>query len=151
MGLLNPSGWWLGDPKTPHSRRTIELTEPTVKALRAYRARRAKALLALGHRLTSEDLIFSDASGTPLHGRHVTQRHLAPLLREAGLPAIRFHDLRHTYATLQLAAGTSPKLVAEVLGHKDVGITLDRYSHSQPTMHREAAERLDAMLGRSSG
>ncbi len=144
-------GWWLGDPKTPHSRRTIELTEPTVKALRAYRARRAKALLALGHRLTSEDLIFSDASGTPLHGRHVTQRHLAPLLREAGLPAIRFHDLRHTYATLQLAAGTNPKLVAEVLGHKDVGITLDRYSHSQPTMHREAAERLDAMLGRTSG
>lgn len=83
--------------------------------------------------------------------RHVTQRHLAPLLREAGLPAIRFHDLRHTYATLQLAAGTNPKLVAEVLGHKDVGITLDRYSHSQPTMHREAAERLDAMLGRTSG
>ena len=73
------------------------------------------------------------------------------LLRKTGLPAIRFHDLRHTYATLQLAAGTNPKLVAEVLGHKDVGITLDRYSHSQPTMHREAAERLDAMLGRSSG
>ncbi|PZR65221.1 MAG: hypothetical protein DLM71_00165 [Chloroflexi bacterium] len=101
--------------------------------------------------LTSEDLIFSDASGAPLHGRHVTQRHLASLLREASLPAIRFHDLRHTYATLQLAAGTSPKLVAEVFGHQDVGITLDRYSHSQPAMHREAAERLDAMLGRSSG
>jgi integrase len=91
--------------------------------------------------LTSEDLIFSDASGAPLHGRHVTQRHLAPLLRKTGLPAIRFHDLR------QLAAGTSPKLVAEVLGHKDVGITFDRYSHSQPAMHREATERLDAMLG----
>jgi len=52
---------------------------------------------------------------------------------------------------LQLAAGTGPKLVAEVLRHKDVGITLDRYSHSQPAMHREAAERLDAMLGRNSG
>ncbi len=74
-----------------------------------------------------------------------------PLLREAGLPAKCVHDLRHTYATLQLAAGTNPKLVAEVLGHKDVGITLDRYSHSQPAMHREAAERLDAMLGRTSG
>jgi integrase len=60
-------------------------------------------------------------------------------------------DLRHTYATLQLAAGTSPKLVAEVLGHKDVDITLNRYSHSLPTMHREAAERLDAILGRGAG
>jgi len=52
---------------------------------------------------------------------------------------------------LHLAVGTNPKLVAEVLGHKDVGITLDRYSHSQPAMQREAAERLDALLGRSSG
>jgi hypothetical protein len=61
----------------------------------------------------------------------------------------RFHDLRHTFATLQLAAGTNPKIVAEVLGHKDVAITLDRYSHALPTMQVEAMARLDAMLGRS--
>jgi integrase len=144
-------GWWLGDPKTPQSRRTIELTDPTVKVLRAHRRRRAKHFLRLGHRLTADDLIFTDDGGMPLHGRHLTERHLRPLLREAGLPEIRFHDLRHTYATLQLAVGTNPKLVAEVLGHKDVGITLDRYSHSQPAMQREAAERLDALLGRSPG
>lgn len=144
-------GWWLGDPKTPQSRRTIELTDPTVTMLRAHRRRRAKHFLRLGHRLTADDLIFIDDSGMPLHGRHVTERNLRSLLRSAGLPEIRFHDLRHTYATLQLAVGTSPKLVAEVLGHKDVGITLDRYSHSQPAMQREAAERLDALLGRNSG
>ncbi len=143
--------WWLGDPKTPHSRRTIELTAPTLGTLRAHRVRQAKALRTIRHRVTEDDLIFTDAAGEPLHGRHVTQRHLAPLLRAAGLPAIRFHDLRHTYATLQLAAGTSAKLVAEVLGHKDVGITLNRYSHSLPTMHREAAERVDAILGRGMG
>ncbi|MDQ5839706.1 MAG: site-specific integrase [Chloroflexota bacterium] len=143
--------WWLGDPKTQQSLRTIELTAPTVDSLRAHRVRQARALLAIRHRLTDDDLMFTDASGAPLHGRHVTQRHLAPLLRAAGLPAIRFHDLRHTYATLQLAAGTSPKLAAEVLGHKDVDMTLNRYSHSLPTMHREAAERLDAILGRGAG
>jgi len=144
-------GWWLGDPKTPQSRRTIELTDPTVAMLRAHRRRRAKHFLRLGHRLTADDLIFTDDSGMPFHGRHVTERNLRSLLRSAGLPEIRFHDLRHTSATLQLAVGASPKLVAEVLGHKDVGITLDRYSHSQPAMHREAAERLDAILGRNSG
>ena len=68
------------------------------------------------------------------------------LLRRAGLPDIRFHDLRHTFATLQLTAGTNPKIVSEVLGHKDIAITLDRYSHALPTMQTEAMARLDAVL-----
>ena len=76
-------------------------------------------------------------------------REFGPLLRQAELPPIRFHDLRHTFATLQLAAGTNPKVVSEVLGHKDIAITLDRYSHAMPTMQAEAMGRLDAMLGRS--
>jgi integrase len=140
--------WWLGEPKTPQSRRTIALTTATVDVLRAHRVRQAEILFAIGHRITDEDLIFTTDAGDPLHGRHVTQRHLRPILKDAGLPTIRFHDLRHTYATLQLAAGTSDKLVAEVLGHKDVQITLNRYSHSLPEMHHEAAARLDAILGR---
>jgi hypothetical protein len=82
-------------------------------------------------------------------GRHVTTREFGPLLRRAELPPIRFHDLRHTFATLQLAAGTNPKIVSEVLGHKGVAITLDRYSHAMPTMQAEAMGRLDAILGRS--
>ena len=93
--------------------------------------------------------MFSDDAGEPLWGRHVTTREFGPLLRQAELPPIRFHDLRHTFATLQLAAGTNPKIVSEVLGHKDVGITLDRYSHALPTMQTEAMARLDALLGRS--
>ena len=67
----------------------------------------------------------------------------------AALPPIRFHDLRHNFATLQLAAGPNPKIVSEVLGHRDVVITLDRYSHAMPTMQAEAMGRLDAILGRS--
>jgi integrase len=82
--------------------------------LRAHRIRQAKRLLAIGHRVTADDLIFTDAVGDPLWGRHVTTRQLEPLLRRAELPRIRFHDLRHTFATLQLAAGTNPKIVSEI-------------------------------------
>lgn len=82
-------------------------------------------------------------------GHHVTAHEVGPLLRQAELPPIRFHDLRHAFATLQLAAGTDPKIVSEVFGHKDVAITLDRYSHAMPTMQVEAMGRLDAILGRA--
>ena len=126
--------WWLGEPKTPKSRRAIDLTAPTLEVLRAHHARQAERLLAMGHALTDDDLIFCDAAGEPLWGRHVTTLQLKALLRRAKLPPIRFHDLRHTFATLQLAAGTNPKIVSEVLGHKEIAITLDRYSHALPTM-----------------
>jgi len=72
--------------------------------------------------------------------------HFKPLLCAAGLPAIRFHDLRHTSATLLLAAGVHPKVVQERLGHSQIGITLDTYSHVVPTMQLEAATKLDAMM-----
>lgn len=75
--------------------------------------------------MTDDDFVFSHGAGEPLLGRHVTTREFQPLLRRAELPPIRFHDLRHTFATLQLAAGTNPKIVSEVLGHKDVAIALD--------------------------
>lgn len=74
--------------------------------------------------------------------------HVKALLRRAKLPPISSHDLRHTFATLQLAAGTNPKIVSEVLGHKDIAITLDRYSHALPTLQAKAMARLDAILGR---
>jgi integrase len=125
--------WWLGEPKTPKSRRAIDLTGPTLDLLRTHRARQAERLLAIDRALTDDDLIFCDAAGEPLWGRHVTTLQLKTLLGRADLPPIRFHDLRHTFATLQLAAGTNPKIVSEVLGHKEIAITLDRYSHSLPT------------------
>jgi hypothetical protein len=102
-----------------------------------------------GRRLTGDDLVFSDPAAEPLWGRHVTTLGFKALLRRAGLPDIRFHDLRHTFATLQLMAGTNPKIVSEVLGNKEIAITLDRYSHALPTTQTEAMARLDAVLGRS--
>ena len=140
--------WCLGEPKTPKSRRAIDLTGPTLDLLRTHRARQAERLLAIGHALTDDDLIFCDAAGEPLWGRHVTTLQLKALLRRAELLPIRFHDLRHTFATLRLAAGTNPKIVSEVLGTKEIAITLDRYSHALPTMQATAMARLDAILGR---
>ena len=70
----------------------------------------------------------------------------SPCFKRAGLPGIRFHDLRHTAATLLLGEGVHPKIVSERLGHSRVGITLDLYSHVTPTMQREAAASVDAVL-----
>ena len=85
--------------------------------------------------------------GDPLDGRDVTQKRFRAVLEKAGVPRIRFHDLRHTYATLQLTAGTHPKLVQEVLGHSTIALTLDVYSHVTPTMHDEAAATIERLLG----
>lgn len=68
------------------------------------------------------------------------------MLRQAGLPDIRFHDLRHTCATLLLAQGVHPKIISERLGHSTVTMTLDTYSHVLPDMQKEAAEKPDALL-----
>ena len=73
-----------------------------------------------------------------------------PLLKRAGLPMIRFHDLRHTAATLLLAQGVHPKIVQERLGHSQISLTLDTYSHILPGMGREAASKLDALLMRTA-
>ena len=77
---------------------------------------------------------------------HFHKNVFKPLLKKAGLPDIRFHDLRHTSATLLLSAGVHPKVVQERLGHSQISITLDTYSHVLPTMQKEAASKLDEVL-----
>jgi integrase len=90
--------------------------------------------------------VFCDTQGGPLRRSHFHERTFKPLLDEAGLPAIRFHDLRHTSATLLLSAGVHPKVVQERLGHSQISVTLDTYSHVLPTLQLEAAGKLDALL-----
>jgi len=138
--------WSLEDPKSSRSRRRIELSPEAVVALRAHRARQAEARLLVGSDWQDHDLVFADAWGAPLDGSHVTGRDLRLLLVRAGLPRIRFHDLRHTFATLQLANGTHPKVVQEILGHSTIALTLDVYSHVTPTMHRDAADTMSRLL-----
>jgi integrase len=94
-----------------------------------------------------EGLVFATAKGTPLEAQNIVNRHFKPLLKRAGLPDVRWHDLRHTYATLLLTRGTHPTYVQKSLGHASVQLTLDRYSHWMPSMGRNTADGIDEALG----
>jgi integrase len=84
---------------------------------------------------------------TPHDAQNIVNRYFKPLLKRAELPYIRWHDLRHTYATLLLARGTHPTYVQKSLGHASVQLTLDRYSHWMPSMGRNTADGIDEALG----
>jgi len=84
--------------------------------------------------------------GPPLTCDFIRRQSMLPILKAAGLPVIRFHDLRHTSASLLFAAGEHPKVVQERLGHSSIQITLDTYSHAIPSMQTEAAKKMDAMF-----
>lgn len=141
-----PDGMAFGEPKTTAGKRSIALPASCVTALRSRRAAQAGRRLQLGPAWQDGDYVFDREQRTVLHpnsaGR-AFQRHIARL----GLPRIRFHDLRHTAATLMLANGEHPKIVQERLGHSDISMTLNRYSHVSMDMQREAADRLAALLG----
>jgi len=141
------SGSWGGVQNgSAASRRRITLSATAQNALKRQRRLQAEARLRAGPAWTDHGLVFTDEFGEPLTGSRITERRLRPLMRRAGLPPIRFHDLRHTAATLMLTAGVNPKVVSEMLGHTSVAITLDRYSHVMPTMQAEAVRRLDGVL-----
>ena len=91
-------------------------------------------------------LIFASEVGELLDRRHVTTHRFKPLLKRAGLPQIRFHDLRHTCATLLLIKNVNPKVVSEMLGHASIAITLDTYSHVLPDMQDSAARAMEEAL-----
>ena len=100
--------------------------------------------LLLGKRLDEGSLVFAHVSGDPFDPSVVTHA-FNRVIRKAGLPHIRFHDLRHTHATLMLKGSVHPKVVQERLGHANIGITLDLYSHVLPGLQEAAAERFDKM------
>jgi integrase len=133
------------EPKTARSRRTVLLSRLAVTALREHRRRQLADRLATGPAWEDRGLVFANATGGPLDPSHQTHV-FKDALRLAGLPAIRFHDLRHTAATLLLAQGVHPKVVSEMLGHTTITLTLDTYSHLVPVMHEQAAAAMDAML-----
>lgn len=143
-------GFSIGQPKTKRSRRRIDLDAEAVAALRRHKARQAEERLAAGALWGSEshwpDLVFTSEIGGPLDARNLAQRSFNRLLKRADLPIIRFHDLRHTAATLMLLQGINAKIVSERLGHSSVGITLDRYSHVLPSMQRDAAQVIGKAL-----
>lgn len=134
------------EPKTARSRRQVLLSELAVSALRRHRRRQAEERLRRGAERQDLDLVFANDVGGPIEVTNLTRRHYRPLLVAAGLPVIRFHDLRHTAATLMLAQNVNPKIVSEMLGHSQISITMDLYQHVTETMQRDAARAIDAIL-----
>jgi integrase len=140
------SGLTISAPKTSGSRRRVALTAIATDALRRHKAAQNEERLRLGGSWEDCDLVFANEVGRPIEAGNLLRRSYWPLLEKAELPRIRFHDLRHTAATLALAQNQNPKKVSEMLGHSKVGITLDLYSHVTPTMQDELADALNAVL-----
>lgn len=132
------------EPKTARSRRTLDLAEDAIRALRAHRDRQQFYANGMWEGWNPHRLVFVTKLGTPFQTDNVTRSFKAALAR-AGLPSTtRFHDLRHGAATLMLEAGESVPTVAEYLGHATPVVTLSIYAHAVPGSKKRAAERLGA-------
>jgi integrase len=132
-------------PKTDRSRRFLQLDGFTVVALRAHRKRQLEERFAAGRYWNDTGLAFTREDGSGIHPERISATFLR-LSQAAGLPKIRLHDLRHSYATAALRAGIPAKVVSERLGHASIAITLDTYSHVTPEMDREAANKVAAVI-----
>ena len=135
----------LGEPKTK-SRRTIYLTAHAMDVLKAHRKRQFQEMMTFANLWEDHGLVFTTQTGSPINPSNLRQRSFAPLLKKAGLPQIRFHDLRHTCATLLLSQNTHPKYVQELLGHATIAITLDTYSHVVPGMGAQTVRAMEDAL-----
>lgn len=136
----------LVEPKSKQSRRSIALPQTAVAALKRHRVRQLQERLLAGSRWQENRYVFPSTIGTPMDTRNLT-RHFNKALRNAGLPPKRFHDLRHTCASLLLAQSVQPRVVMEILGHSQISLTMDTYSHVIPELQKEAAAQMDALLG----
>ena len=134
------------EPKSVRSRRSIRMPGVAVQALKSHRTRQFEDRLAAGGDWKDSGLVFTSPIGTPLEPRNVT-REFRAILVAAKLPAVRFHDLRHTAATLLLAQGVDARTIMETLGHSQISLTMNTYSHALPALQLEAAARMDAVLG----
>jgi integrase len=134
------------EPPKNDKGRNVRLTPQAVKALRTHLGRQLEEIERSGDLYQDQGLVFPSRVGTPMNAKNLIARSFKPLLKRAGLPDIRFHDLRHTFATLMLQNGEYPKVVQEMLGHATIAITMDTYSHVLPNMQRDAVERLGELL-----
>lgn len=133
------------ETKTDRSRRTLSLSEGLVKALRLHRARQSQERLAAGSDWRDNGLVFTTITGTPIEKSNL-YRHFRSILDDAKLPQIRFHDLRHSTASLLLARGTSPRVIMDLLGHSKISTTMDTYAHVIPAMLQDAVDQMDQIL-----
>lgn len=138
----------LVETKTKSGVRTLAMSPALSLALHAHQQAQARERADVGDAWQEHDLVFPSSVGTPMSARNL-QRHFKTVLAAAGLPAtIRFHDLRHSCATLLIAQGVHQRVVMEILGHSQISLTMNTYAHVLPETQREAAVKLDVLLAR---
>ncbi|MBV8136617.1 MAG: site-specific integrase [Deltaproteobacteria bacterium] len=140
----------ISEPKTAHGRRVVRLSQGIVGILKAHRKQQFEQRLSVGPRWQDCGYVFTTSIGTSIDPRHLSDD-FARVTAKSGLRKIRFHDLRHSSATIALSQGVHPKIVSEMLGHSRISLTLDVYSHSLPTLQSEAADKIaSALIGSAS-
>jgi len=145
LQVMPGKGLVFAEPKTAAGRRTIVLSKSMVEKLREHLDDQNQDRQKAREKWHENGLIFPTTIGTPMAARNMYED-FRKLLKRIDLPLIRFHDLRHTATTLMLQRGVHPKIVQERLGHADISMTLNTYSHVLPSMQAEAAEKLDELL-----
>jgi integrase len=139
-------GFVEAEPKTERSRRTIVIAPFALEKLKEHRVQQAEAKRKAGSLWQEHDLVFSTTIGTHLSSSRDFFEQFKKLLKKAKLPDVRFHDLRHSAATLLLSLEVHPKIVQEILGHSQISVTMDIYSHALPTMQHGAIGKLDGVF-----
>jgi integrase len=132
-------------PKTEHSRRRVSMTSKLAEFLGEYRLERERLYHQLGKVTTLDDLVFASVEGNPIDPSFLSHT-FGKIVKRAKLENVRFHDLRHTFASLMLLRGAPPKVISEALGHSSVAFTMDVYSHILPGMQSDAMALLDEVL-----
>lgn len=132
-------------PKTEHSRRRVSMTSKLAEFLGEYRLERERLYHQLGKVTTLDDLVFANVEGNPIDPSFLSHT-FGKIVKRAKLENVRFHDLRHTFASLMLLRGAPPKVISEALGHSSVAFTMDVYSHILPGMQSDAMALLDEVL-----
>ena len=150
IARIADKGFVVSEPKTPKSRRSIHLASIAIEALKHHRILQHEIRLLAGPSWDDQSWVFCNTLGRPIEAGNMLRRSFLPLLAKAGLQKIRFHDLRHSAATLLLSTGTHPKIVQELLGHSQISMTLDTYSHVLPSLQEDAVSRLNSLLTRHS-
>jgi len=133
----------LQEPKSEHSKRKIDMGPRLFEVLRAHRKRRIETLLKMGRQLTNDDFVFSQSDGKPLDGDNLYHRDFKRILKRAGLRQIRIHDLRHTFASILIAAGHNLKYIQNQMGHAKIEITFNLYGHLLKETLEGAAQKTE--------
>ncbi len=142
---IRSQGLVLSETKTRRGRRTFARPAIAAEAIRRRQVQQREQRRAFGPGWHDDELVFTTSRGRPVDARNV-QRSFRPMVRKAKLPRMRFHDLRHSCASLLLTHGVAPRVVKETLGHSRIYVTMDTYTHVMPALQREAADAIDRSL-----